>query len=213
MTYEIEGQRVELSSETVFFLKKGSRRVRLATNSRANFFVFNFSCDTPISLPTVLRNATHGAVYSLLSAYDAIKRDTPFDNMEEIEHLLGCLLTVLDHRAHTRAYSHLTQKILDYLHQNFKKSITLEEVGRVAFFSPVYCDAVFKKDTGSTIIDYVLTLRIEESKKLLLKGNSDIKEIAESIGFHSGNYYSRVFKKRVGCAPSAYRAHSKGIIS
>ena len=213
MTYEIEGRRVELSSETVFFLPKGSRRVRLATSSRANFFVFNFSCDTQISLPTVLKNATHGAVYSLLSAYDAINRDTFFDNMEAIEHLLGCLLTVLEHQAHTQAYSHLTQKILDYLHQNFKKSITLEEVGRVAFFSPVYCDTVFKKDTGSTIIDYVLTLRIEESKKLLLEDNSDIKKIAESIGFHSSNYYSRVFKKRVGCAPSAYRAYSKAIVS
>ena len=43
--------------------------------------------------------------------------------------------------------------------------------------------------------------------------NSDIKKIAESIGFHSSNYYSRVFKKRVGCAPSAYRAYSKTIVS
>ncbi len=213
MIYEIEGRRVELSSETVFFLPKGSRRVRFSTNSRANFFVFNFSCDTPIFLPNVLKNATRGAVYSLLSAYDAINRDAPFDNTEEIEYLLGCLVTVLEHQARTRAYSHLTLKILDYLHQNFRKYITLNDVGQAVFFSPVYCDAVFKKDTGSTVIDYVLTLRIEESKKLLLNENSDIKEIAEAIGFHSSNYYSRVFKKRVGCTPSAYRAHSKGIFS
>ena len=213
MIYEVEGQRIELFSETVFFLPKGSRRVRLATNSRANFFVFNFCCDTPISLPTVLKNATHGAVYFLLSAYDAINRNTPFDSIEETEHLLGCLLTVLERQTRTREYSSLTRKVLDYLYRNFRKKITLDEIGRVAFFSPVYCDAVFKEDTGSTIIDYVLTLRIEESKRLLIEENSDIKEIAESIGFNSSNYYSRVFKKRVGCAPSVYRAQSKGIIS
>ena len=175
--------------------------------------VFNFSCDTPISLPNVLKNATHGAVYSLLSAYDAIKRDAPFEKTEEVEHLLGCLLTVLERQARKQEYSHLTLKIVDYLHQNFRKGITLDDVGHAVFFSPVYCDAVFKKDTGYTIIDYVLTLRIEESKNLLLKEKSDIKEIAESIGFHSSNYYSRIFKKRVGCSPSAYRTHSKGIIS
>ena len=213
MVYETEEGQVELFSETVFFLPKGSRRIRLATSAPANFFVFNFSCDTPVRLPKVLKNATHGAVYSLLSAYDAINKDSHFDNTEKNEHLLGCLVSVLEHQARTQAYSELTLKISDYLHKNFKNVITLEDVGRAVFFSPVYCDAVFKKDTGSTIIDYVLSLRIEESKKLLLKGNYDIKEIAESIGFHSGNYYSRVFKKRVGCAPSAYRAHSKGIIS
>jgi len=213
MVYESEGRQIELFPETVFFLPKGSPRIRLATNAYANFFVFNFLCDTPIELPTVLKNATHGAVYSLLSAYDAINKDSPFDNQEEIEHLLGCLLTVLEHQARTQAYSYLTQKILDYLNQNYRKKITLDEVGRIAFFSPVYCDAVFKEDTGATIIDYVLTLRIEESKKLLLNDNSDIKEIAESVGFHSSNYFSRVFKKRVGCSPSSYRAYGKNINS
>ena len=205
MVYEVEGRRLELSSETVFFLPKGSARTRLSTSSHANFFVFNFLCDTPIALPTVLNNATHGAVYSLLSAYDAINKTAHFDTREENEHLLACLLTVLEHQALTRAYSPLTKKILDYLNRNFRKRITLDEIGRISFFSPVYCDAVFKEDTGSAIIDYVLTLRIEESKKLLLSDDSDIKEIAEAVGFHSNNYYSRVFKKRVGCAPSAYR--------
>ena len=205
MVYEIGGRQTELLPETVFFLPKGSPRVRLATDRYANFFVFNFFSDTPPSIPTVLRNATNGAVYSLLTAYDVINRSAHLGNREEKEHLLACLLSVLENMALTQAYNPLTRKILDYLRRNFTKKITLDEIGGITFFSPVYCDAVFKQDTGFTIIDYVLMLRIEESKKLLLEDNKDIRQIAEAVGFGCSNYYSRVFKKRVGCAPSDYR--------
>ena len=205
MIYEIGGRKIELLPETVFFLPEGSPRVRLATNGYANFFVFNFLLDTPPALPTVMHNATHGPVYSLLSAYDAINRPSQLYNREENEHLLACLLSVLERQALIQAYTPMTRTVLDYLHQNFRKKITLDEIGRITFFSPVYCDAVFKQDTGFTITDYILKLRIEESKKLLLEDNADMRQIAESVGFSSSNYFSRVFKKRVGCSPSVYR--------
>ena len=209
MVYQVDGERVELGAGSVLFLPKGGRRIRLATEGLANFFVFNFYCDTPLRLPTVTKNAVQGAVYSLLCAYDALHTAEPFGNPEETEHLLGCLLAVLERRSRTQAYSALTGKIVEYLHQNFRKNVTLEQIGRVTFFSPVYCDAVFKKDTGSTILSYVLALRIQEAKRLLLEEDLDMSRIAEAVGFHSGNYFSRLFKKRVGCTPSAYRAHKK----
>ncbi len=205
MIYEIAGKRVELLPNTVLFLHEGSPRIRLETNSYANFFVFNFSVDTPLSIPTIIHNATHGAVYSLLNAYDAINKSATPGNREEKEHLLACLLLVLANQTLTQEYSTLTQNILNYLNKNFTQKITLDDIGSNTFFSPIYCDAVFKQDTGYTIIDYVLTMRIEESKKLLLEDNVDIGQIAEAVGFGDRNYFSRVFKKRVGCAPSVFR--------
>ena len=209
MIYEVDGERIELFPETVFFLPVGSPRARVSTVGYANFFVFNFLSESPVALPTVLRNATHGQVGALLSAYDVINGFSRFDTNEENEHLLACLLTVLEKQALTRAYHPLTRKILDYLHRNFTKKITLSDIGRVSFFSPVYCDAVFKEDVGTSIIDYVLTVRIEESKKLLAESDMDIKQIAESAGFSCNNYFSRVFKKRVGCSPREYRIAHK----
>ena len=205
MIYEIGGRQIELLPETVFFLPEGSPRVRLETKGYVNFFVFNFLLDTPPELPTVMPNATYGAVYSLLAAYDSINRSEHLYDREENEHLLACLLSVLERQALLQAYTPLTRTVLDYLLQNFRKKITLNEIGRITFFSPVYCDAVFKQDTDFTITDYILKLRIEESKKLLLEDDEDIQQIAKSVGFSSGNYFSRVFKKRVGCSPSVYR--------
>jgi len=205
MIYEIEGKQIRLLPETILFLPEGSPRTRLATTGHVNFFVFNFSSDTPPVLPTIVHDAVHGAVYSLLNAYDAINKFPHLGTQEENECLLACLLSVLENQARTQAYSPLTQRILEYLHRNFTKRITLNEIGHITFFSPVYCDTVFKQDMGCTIIDYVLTLRTEEAKKLLLEDTADMRQIAEAVGFQSSNYFSRVFKKRVGCSPSAYR--------
>ena len=204
MSYIIDGKQIDLSPGNILFLPEGSSRIRLATNGYVDFFVFNFSSDSTPNLPTLMYDATHGTIYALLSAYDSINKSFYFDSKEENEHLLACLLVVLQKKAVTQRYTSLTQSILSYLHQNFRKKITLKLIGDITFFTPVYCDAVFKKDTGETIIDYLLTLRIEESKKLLSK-NTDISQIAESVGFQDSNYFSRVFKKRVGCSPSAYR--------
>jgi two-component system response regulator YesN len=99
----------------------------------------------------------------------------------------------------------LTQTSLAYIHQHFSERITLKQIGELTFFSPIYCDTVFKNDMGVSIIEYVLSLRIENAKEQLLEEELSIKEIAESVGFHDHNYFSRVFKKRVGLTPSDYR--------
>ena len=207
MTYVLDGKPTALSSGTILFLPAGSARIRQATEGKVNFFVFNFLCDTPITLPTLLHNAIHGEVFSLLTAYDAINKSPHLNSREKNVHLLACLLTVLEEFATAQAYSPLTRMILDYLHREFREKITLCKIGQKTFFSPIYCDTVFKRDIGSSIIDYVLTLRIEEAKRLLVEDRTDIRRIAEAVGFQDSNYFSRLFKKRVGCSPSAYRQH------
>ncbi len=204
ITYVIGGQQIELLPGTVLFLREGSSRIRLASDNYVDFFVFNFLSEHAPSLPNIMCDAVHGAVYALLTAYDAINKSSDFDNREENEHLLACLLSVLEKKAVSQAYTSLTRSIFDYLHQNFRNKITLKDIGDFTFFSPVYCDAVFKKDTGTTIIDYLLTLRIEKSKELLSK-NINIQRVAEAVGFQDSNYFSRIFKKRAGCSPTAYR--------
>ena len=85
------------------------------------------------------------------------------------------------------------------------KRITLEDIGKLTFFSPIYCDTVFKKDTGRSIIDHLIERRIDEAKKLLSSPDLSLSKISELCGFADYNYFCRVFKKRVGVTPGAYR--------
>ena len=106
----------------------------------------------------------------------------------------------------TQSLHPLVSKIVRYLHENMSQKITLADIGQHTFFSPVYCDTVFKQEMGRSIIDYLLEKRIDEAKKLLIEGTVPLRQIAEAVGFPDYNYFARTFKKRTGYTPIQYRS-------
>lgn len=97
------------------------------------------------------------------------------------------------------------QTVLQYVERHYTEDIGLESVAEKVQLSPNYLSAIFKQTTGSSFIDYVTNLRMEKAKQSLMDLNVSIFEIAESIGYNSSQYFSRVFKNNVGITPSAYR--------
>jgi two-component system response regulator YesN len=97
------------------------------------------------------------------------------------------------------------QQIILYLSQNFREETTLEELASLVGFSTSYLSRIFKNEFGMNFCTYVNHLRVEEAKKLLLKGPLSIKEIAYSLGFSDANYFARVFKKETGVNASQYQ--------
>ena len=63
----------------------------------------------------------------------------------------------------------------------------------------------FKRATGSTLIDYLQNLRIEEAKRLLETGDKSLDEIAYAAGYDDPSFFRRLFKRRTGLNPSEYR--------
>jgi len=105
--------------------------------------------------------------------------------------------------SHTRGY---LLKAKDYITEHFHQSITLEEVAEHVGLSPFHFSKLFKEKHGVNFIDYVTHLRIEQAKQEMLNTNKSLKEICFSIGYKDPNYFSRVFKKKTGVAPTAYRS-------
>ena len=62
-------------------------------------------------------------------------------------------------------------------------------------------------DAGINFIDYVVRVRTEKAKHLLLNPNLRISEIAYEVGFQSLTHFNRVFKKLIGESPTVYRGH------
>ncbi len=71
--------------------------------------------------------------------------------------------------------------------------------------SAPYLSRIFKKEMDATVTDYVTNLRIHESLRLLSATNMQVQEIAAYVGMLDFNYYTRTFKKCIGCTPSEYR--------
>ncbi len=63
----------------------------------------------------------------------------------------------------------------------------------------------FKAATGTTLMDYVQNLRIEEAKRLLETGTTPFDDIAAEVGYENPGFFRRLFKRRTGLTPSGYR--------
>ncbi len=63
----------------------------------------------------------------------------------------------------------------------------------------------FKLATGMSPMEYVHTLRIEEAKHMLESGNEAIEAVADDVGYQDAGFFSRLFRRKVGLTPKAYR--------
>jgi len=93
-----------------------------------------------------------------------------------------------------------------YIHEHQTEELSLGQVAKAVNTSSFYFCKMFKKVCGINFTDYVVRVRIEKSKNLLLNPNLRISEIAFEVGFQSLTHFNRVFKKILGQSPTDYRA-------
>ena len=94
-----------------------------------------------------------------------------------------------------------SRRMLNYIAKNYTKAIGLDDIAREMGLTKSYICRLFRQHTGSTIIGYVNRLRCYQAIYLMESGAS-VTEAALSVGFNDYNYFSRVFKKVIGCRPS-----------
>lgn len=63
----------------------------------------------------------------------------------------------------------------------------------------------FKVATGSTLIERVQDLRVEQAKRLLETTRSPVDEVSAAVGYEDASFFRRLFRRRTGLAPAAYR--------
>lgn len=110
----------------------------------------------------------------------------------------------------TRELSPAMQKIVHYILLRLSDPLTLENIAAGVNFSPAYISKKFREELNTTPVAYITDQRVEVAKQLLCEGSMPINEIAHYVGISDWNYFSRVFKRRTGLTPSAYRANHTG---
>lgn len=97
----------------------------------------------------------------------------------------------------------IVERCRAYIDQNYgQKGLTLNEIAQKNHVSPNYLSYLFKKISGYNLWEYVVKLRMEESKRLLLQTDMRRYEIAERVGYESPEHFSKIFKKYYGVSPS-----------
>lgn len=101
----------------------------------------------------------------------------------------------------------IIMNIIKYIHNNYHDDITLQDISTKFFISRSYIAKLFKDYTNFTVSEYIMNMRINKAKELLLSTRKNMEEISELVGFSSANYFSLIFKKRVGLSPIKFRYH------
>jgi len=98
-----------------------------------------------------------------------------------------------------------------YIDLHFKEALTLEQLAEDAHMNKYYLSHTFKREYGTSPINYMITRRIEESKYLLAETDLSLSQIAQLLGFSSPSYFSQVFRRTQATTPMEYRQRQKGL--
>ena len=143
----------------------------------------------------------------LLEEYDS---KTKYNDIV-IKSILNIALTDIVRHIKTQN-STLTKKLpvsirrgLLYMRQHFSEQITLEAVANHAYLHPVYFSSLFRETMDISFSKYLMNVRLEYAKRLLINSKKSVTEICYMSGFTSLSHFLRCFKSAFGTSPKKYR--------
>lgn len=102
------------------------------------------------------------------------------------------------------------QQAQEYLREHLGARTSVAELAALARLSPSHFAALFRRATGTGVLQYQTRLRMSRARELLDTTDQAVAEIARSLGYADPFYFSRQFRSVHGISPSAYRTQHKG---
>ena len=96
-------------------------------------------------------------------------------------------------------------RVIEHLHRHYEEKLTVADLARVAAMSEAHFSRVFRRETGHPPLDYLIRLRLQKARLLLMAGDESITEIAIRCGFATPSHFADCFQRHFGSTPSAYR--------
>lgn len=109
--------------------------------------------------------------------------------------------------ASTRRHSHRAEEIMQWIEDHYTESFKLDQMANDLHLSPYHLAHLFKRATGSTIVEYTKATRIRHASIYLIQTSLTIPEIGTRIGIPDPSYFCKVFRQQMGSTPHQYRLH------
>jgi len=122
--------------------------------------------------------------------------------MEVFQSALRELLGSMSRRTRPSRAVHLAR---EYILANFRRRLPIHEIAGAAGVTPNYLSHLFRKECGTTLVQFVNRLRIDEAARLLREEETPISEIADLVGYRNYRDFHRNFVRFERLAPRSYR--------
>ena len=97
------------------------------------------------------------------------------------------------------------EQIHKYIERSYHENITLTALAEQYHMDASYLSRTFSQKYGETIIAFLTRIRMEKAAELMKDQDKKLETISFLVGYDDYNYFSRVFRKKVGCSPREYR--------
>ena len=102
-----------------------------------------------------------------------------------------------------------TVKVFEFIEANFNRPLELKEVASKIGYSPAYLTNLVRQKTGRTVKQWIIELRMNKARQLLLDTDKAIAHIATDTGYTDTGYFIRQFKQLHGTSPNLWRNNPK----
>jgi AraC-like DNA-binding protein/mannose-6-phosphate isomerase-like protein (cupin superfamily) len=126
--------------------------------------------------------------------------------------LLGKLLDYKTTGATMQLSKDNLQNAITYMRQNYSRQICIKDLADRCSMSICSFHIKFRKEFGVSPIQWLLNFRLQKAMQMLMRPEKSIAEVAYACGFVDPLYFSRQFRKKIGCAPRKYRKEGQGKI-
>lgn len=217
----VEGAPVTLAAGELLLLNPGIQHRMMAMQTpraktiqlRAEHLLFDFAGNGFAQYGnTDTNNHLLGCMYGMLyeTAERALGYEVVCDQLLSIAviqllRFTRCSLTILGSGGLPAQCSMVQQ----YINNHFKEDLNLDQLADQCGLNKFYLVHSFKKATGTTPINYLNQLRLQEAEKLLKTTDLPVAEIAQDVGFSSQNGFSQSFRRFKGVSPTRYRQAQK----
>lgn len=102
-------------------------------------------------------------------------------------------------------YTERINRVIDYIDSHMDTNLSLDQLAGISGFSRFHFHRIFHSFTGESLYDFILRLRLEKAKAMLLTTGRTITDIAFACGFNDSATFNRAFKKRYQTTPSQWK--------
>ena len=199
VAFSCDSPSMSFFNQKIFSLEKTSQKLLSLFLSEAEEDVGGICRDFENKSPLDFSNAKLGTV-QLMQCY----------LVEFLFSLIRCdesSISPLERTENSRqlAESSLVDSILLYIQNNLSHPPSLTTLCDHFSISRTYLCRVFKESVGTSPIDFWISAKIKEAKKLIREGNHNITQISEQLGYTSIHHFTRMFKRCTGMSPTSYK--------
>lgn len=146
----------------------------------------------------------------------AVRKDAPTGGQQLYKNFLEAFLIklvhIIENSTDTPSYNSkedfekiVFDKIKEILSANIYSDISTDRICKEMNYSKTYLSTLFRKHSGTSIMQYYNNLKITEAKRLIQHTEHSLNTVSEMLGFNNQYYFSYAFKKSEGISPSEYR--------